>query len=81
MDQCPYLPVAIPVLTRTLDIITALNYGITPEINEATCTHVFMIYCFGSDHEDREVISLETYDRTYSAMPDMALVAYVNTID
>lgn len=79
MDMCEFQPIAIRVHRRTLDMITALNGGVTPEIEEKTT--FFMIYCAGSDHEETEIISEETYARTYEPMPDHVHAMTVNTID
>ena len=79
MDMCKHKPLAIRVLPRTLDLITALNGGVTPEIEEAPT--FFMIYCHGSDHEETEIIDEATYRRTYGPMPDYTDSARPTTID
>jgi hypothetical protein len=79
MDMCNYLPLAIRLRERTLSTITALNDGTEPEIR--SYPEYFMIYCFGSDHEEMAIIDEETYSRTYEPMPVEIDAMQVNTID
>lgn len=65
--MCQHLPTAIRIRRRTLDMITALNGGVTPEIEKKTT--FFLIHCHGSDHEDMEIIDEATYGHTYEPMP------------
>jgi hypothetical protein len=81
MKMCHYLPIAHIVCERTKEMITALNGGVAPKITEDTVTQYFMIYCAGSDHEEREFITTETYDQTYESMPNGVLVMYVDLND
>lgn len=79
MQKCDHPVIAMQIHPKTLSMITALNGGVTPLIEEDTT--YFMMYCVGSDHEDVEIIAKDTYDRTYEQMPDSILVMQVNTID
>ena len=79
MRMCDHPVIAFRVHNRTLDLITALNGGVTPEIEEKPT--FFMIYCVGSDHEETDIISEETYNRTYEEMPSHLLTMQVTTID
>lgn len=81
MHMCPHTTIAIVSCMMTSEMIAALNHGVARPITEDTVAEYFMIYCAMSDHEEREVISAETYDRTYAPMPDGTLVAHVTTID
>jgi hypothetical protein len=77
--RCTHLPLAIRIRERTLSTITALNEGVTPEIEEKPT--FFMIYCFGSDHEETAIIDEDTYARTYEPMPVHIDAMQVATID
>lgn len=79
MDMCNNLPLAIRIRNRTLSTITALNGGVTPQIEEKPT--FFMIYCAFSDHEEAAIIDEETYARTYEPMPDYIDAMQVKTID
>lgn len=78
MDMCKFKPLAIRVHRRTINLIQSFDKKIELEGNE---DKFFMIYCYGSDHEETEMIDQVTYDRTYEAMPELELVNTVNTID
>jgi hypothetical protein len=79
MIVCDHLPLAIRITPRMLSTIASLNGGVTPEIEEAPT--FFMIYCYGSDHEETEIISDETYKRTYEELPAHLDAMQVRTID
>lgn len=79
MDMCTYPPIAYRVHPRTHDLITALNNGVAPKLEDKPA--YFMLYCAGSDHEETAFIDEETYNRTYEEMPGHVLVMSVRTID
>lgn len=77
--KCQHRPTAIRIHPRTLDMIAALNGGVTPVITEKPS--FFMIYCPGSDHEETDIIGEATYARTYTPMPGHLHSMTVTTID
>lgn len=79
MDMCNFQPLAVRIVPRTLDMIAALNDGVTPEL-EAEPTY-FMLYCADSDHEEAAIIDEPAFERTYGKMPGHVLAQYVHTID
>jgi hypothetical protein len=79
MDICKSDVIAIKIHPHTLSMITAVNGGVTPEI-EATPTY-FMIYCVDTNHEETDIIAEDVFERTYGPMHPNVLATTVKPID